>query len=251
MKSREFDYEFDISWNNIMSNQAPGLSQYEKSVFLTQAQDIVVKGIYNGTLVTPFESTEEARSYLSPLVQQGYPSKISDQTKYPHIVSNSILYKLNDIRDINGNEIENPWFITYEGVIFSQSSRCNSEEGIVKPVTQDAFWEIHNNPFKKNNDKRVLRLTFQYGNSNLSELITEYPLDKYFIRYIRKPKPIILTKLEDGLTIDGYDRPIEYNPNDDNVECCELNDSLHRVILDMAVKLAKQAWVLTQQKQND
>ena len=39
MTIQEFSNEFDILYNNSMSNAAPGLNEYEKSVFLTQAQE--------------------------------------------------------------------------------------------------------------------------------------------------------------------------------------------------------------------
>ncbi len=35
--NNEFSSEFDVLYNNITSNQAPGLDDYEKSVFLTKA----------------------------------------------------------------------------------------------------------------------------------------------------------------------------------------------------------------------
>jgi len=37
MTVTEMSNEFDILYNNIMSNQAPGIDEYEKSVFLTKA----------------------------------------------------------------------------------------------------------------------------------------------------------------------------------------------------------------------
>jgi len=37
MTTTEFSNEFDILYNNVMSNKAPGLEGYEKSVFLTKA----------------------------------------------------------------------------------------------------------------------------------------------------------------------------------------------------------------------
>ena len=43
MTCEEFSNEFDILYNNVMSNQAPGLDEYEKSIFLTRAQDDIVK----------------------------------------------------------------------------------------------------------------------------------------------------------------------------------------------------------------
>ena len=47
MTNQEFSNEFDILYNNISSNQAPGLDEYEKSVFLTKAQDEIVKNYFN------------------------------------------------------------------------------------------------------------------------------------------------------------------------------------------------------------
>lgn len=47
MTTPEFSNEFDILYNNIMSNQAPGLDEYEKSVFLTKAQDEIIKNYFN------------------------------------------------------------------------------------------------------------------------------------------------------------------------------------------------------------
>ena len=43
MTTQEFSNEFDVLYNNIMSNQAPGLDEYEKSVFLTKAQNEILK----------------------------------------------------------------------------------------------------------------------------------------------------------------------------------------------------------------
>lgn len=38
---------FEVLYNNVTSNQAPGLNAYEKSVFLTKAQNEVVKNYFN------------------------------------------------------------------------------------------------------------------------------------------------------------------------------------------------------------
>lgn len=56
---------------------------------------------------------------------------------------------------------------------------------------------------------------------------------KYTVRYLRKPKPIVLTNLGDGLSIQGV-----------NTESpCELDESLHQEILQRAVELAKAAYL--------
>ena len=47
MTTQEFSNEFEVLYNNIMSNQAPGLDEYEKSVFLTKAQEELVRDYFN------------------------------------------------------------------------------------------------------------------------------------------------------------------------------------------------------------
>lgn len=47
MTTQEFSNEFEVLYNNIMSNQAPGLDEYEKSIFLTKAQEELVRDYFN------------------------------------------------------------------------------------------------------------------------------------------------------------------------------------------------------------
>lgn len=47
MATNELSSEFDVLYNNITSNQAPGLNEYEKSVFLTKAQRQLVTEYFN------------------------------------------------------------------------------------------------------------------------------------------------------------------------------------------------------------
>ena len=46
MNVTEFSNQFDVLFSNITSNQAPGLNEYEKSVFLTKAQNEIVKNYF-------------------------------------------------------------------------------------------------------------------------------------------------------------------------------------------------------------
>jgi hypothetical protein len=59
---------------------------------------------------------------------------------------------------------------------------------------------------------------------------------RYAIRYVRYPKPIILTNLHEtyGPTINIHG---EYEPMG-----CELDESVHEEILQRAVELAKASW---------
>lgn len=223
----EWSLEFDQLYNNITSNQAPGLTEYEKSVRLTRAEWDVVVMLYKGSLGRSFEETEDLTHYLDSLVNQ-YES-CSPITNAPKVVSSSQVFELP----------EDMLFRTLEKCTISVDG-CGSVDAIVVPVTQDEYWRTSRNPFKKQNRNRVLRLS--YGASDeftdglttvqYSELISDFPVESYMVRYVKKPEPIILVDLEDGLSIDGETK----------AKTCKLPEALHQTILAEAVRAAKAAW---------
>ena len=221
MTTQEFSNEFDVLYNNIMSNAAPGLDEYEKSVFLTKAQEDIIINLYNGKnpFGESFESTEEIRRYLSEL-NKTYTT-INKEEGNTGISKYSIFFKLP----------EDLWFITYESVEFEDENlKCSNNIGIpVIPTTQDSYHRIKENPFRKDNERRVLRLD---SIGNLVELISRYNISRYLVKYLSKPTPIILSDLDNGLSINGISKKTE----------CKLNSSLHRAILERAVDLARAAY---------
>lgn len=221
MTTQEFSNEFDVLYNNIMSNAAPGLDEYEKSVFLTKAQEDIIIDLYNGKnpFGESFESTEEIRRYLSEL-NKTYTT-INKEEGNTGISKYSIFFKLP----------EDLWFITYESVEFEDENlKCPNNIGIpVIPTTLDSYHRIKENPFRKDNERRVLRLD---SIGNLVELISRYNISRYLVKYLSKPTPIILSDLDNGISINGISEKTE----------CKLNSSLHRAILERAVDLARAAY---------
>jgi hypothetical protein len=220
MTTQEFSLEFDLMYNNISSNQAPGLSEYEKSLFLTQAQEALVLDIYSGKLGSSFESTEEVTDYLSPLVKQAtYTTKVEGKG----LDSRSVFFNIDT--DI--------WFKTGEKAIIKDNSlKCGNSterEVDVVPVTQDTLYRTKNSPFRGPNERRILRLDCE---ANKVELISKYPIESYTIRYLSKPEPIILENLPEGLTINDISTP----------QTCKLSSAIHRAILIRAVSIAKSVW---------
>lgn len=219
MTTAEFALEFDILYNNISSNKAPGLDGYEKSVFLTQAQEAIVISIYNGKLTGEgFEASEEMIRYIDHLIKE---ANNTTPTTGLGTSTSSVFYALpTDV-----------WFPVYEQVIFDDNLLgCkNGLIGTVKEVTHDQLQSIRRNPFKGANDRRVLRLAI---GANKVELITKYHIGGYFVRYLTKPDPIILETLGTGLTINGVASVTE----------CKLDPIIHRLILSKAVQLAKAVW---------
>ena len=229
MTCGEFSLEFDLLYNNIMSNKAPGLSEYEKSLFLTQAQESIVLDIYSGKYGDSFERTEETKSYLNILIKQKEYEGIG-RTDENSIKSEGD--KL-DTRSVFITLPEDLWFRTGEtATIIDDSYKChldNLREVTILPVTQDTFVRTKRSPFRGPNEKRILRLD---STNKQVELISNYEIHSYTIRYLSRPEPIILVQLPQGLTIGGKASP----------QTCLLNTAIHRAILSKAVLIAKSSW---------
>lgn len=229
MTASEFEREFDILYNNIMSNAAPSIDSYEKSVFLTKAQDEIVTALYEGN----FEGSERLTECLNTLVVSTSFNSVRDaiqiySKKYNLISHKSKAFELK--HDI--------LYIVYESIITSLNG---VKEIPVRPVRHDEYSRIRNNPFKRPRNSEAIRITssqelVNQGNKTILEIISSYDEFIYKIRYIRKPKPIILYT-EPGLTIEGEDGT-NLETDLDKRNPCELDSKLHKVILDAAVKLA-------------
>lgn len=222
MNINEFSDRFDTLLNSFGNTPNIVLDEYEKSVFLTNAQEETIIDIYSGKNVfgDNFEKTEEVRRYLSELIETyETDSKVSG---YKGISKNSVFYKIP----------EDVWFITYESATLQDDKLgCfNGEEALIVPVTQDDFYKVQKNPFRGPSKTRILRLD---NKGSIIELVSEFNISRYFLKYITKPSPIILTNLNDGLSINGVNIETE----------CKLNPVIHRAILDRAVKMAIQSRV--------
>lgn len=196
-------------------------NEYEKSYFLTKAQDELVIALYNGRNVSgeSFESTEELRRYLSNLVKEARLQPITNTSGLViGIGSNSKFFTLP----------QDLWYITYEAVDID-GARCNALSPMdVYPVTQDDYNKTKRNPFRGANDRRALRLDLSDG---VIEIVCKYIVKDYYVRYLRKPKPIVLVNMPNNLTIDGVGKKSE----------CELHEALHQRILERAITEALQS----------
>lgn len=218
MTNKEFSDGFSTLLNSFGITPNITLDEYEKSTFLTNAQEQLIIDIYSGRNIIygkSFEQTEEIRRYLSNLVET-------------YETSTKVTGKLGLSQDSVFFEIpQDTWFITYE-VAFLKDSRLGCLDGIeasVVPLPQDDLYRAKDNPFRGPSKDRVLRLDIKSG---LAELISKYNVDKYLMRYISQPTPIILVDLPDELSINGVSTESE----------CELNPVVHRAILERAVQLA-------------
>lgn len=212
-------YQSTIDYNKQATNTEVTLNEYEKSYFLTKAQEEIVKAIYNGlSIFDSFEKTETARRQLDALVKQQVYSKTVKKDTGLHDKFNHYSFELP----------QDCWYIVFEQAITIKSDKkCDSEKVLeVYPVTHDDYHRIVKNPFRGPNTRKVLRLDF--GELQV-EIVSNYELSKYLVRYLSKPSPIVLCDLNaEGLSIDGATTTTE----------CELSELIHQDILDRAVQLA-------------
>lgn len=223
MNVQEFSNSFDtllqpyIAKESFSEQNNLAFDEYEKSIFLTKAQEQIVLELYQ-----ELEQSEEVRKYLSNLIKTDNYVPVGEQDE-TLINNNFKSYKVEISNDI--------LFMIYEQCTLSDENNCiNNKIVSVVPTIHDDLDKVLKNPFKSPNSRKVIRLDFD----NKIELISKYSISNYKVRYLKKPNPIILIALEDNLSI---------NNGDTKVSNGETNPILHERIVQRAVQLAVQSKV--------
>lgn len=229
MTTQEFSNEFDVLYNNIMSNQAPGLNEYEKSVFLTKAQLEILKNYFNpkgNKYGQGFDENAKRQIDFSTLITVAKPSQYTPSGSYVKFDDRSQLYKM-----------------PQDTLLMLNETGINTVDGVKRlisiiPINYEEYARLMSKPWKqplKNQGWRLFQSTG--GVDFISEVVIKYnsSLTDYKIRYVKRPKPIILANLADeysNVSIEGINTITE----------CELDPILHPEILQRAVELAKSAY---------
>ena len=223
MNVQEFSNSFDtllqpyIAKESFSEQNNLAFDEYEKSIFLTKAQEQIVLELYQ-----ELEQSEEVRKYLSNLIKTDNYVPVGEQDE-TLINNNFKSYKVDISNDI--------LFMIYEQCTLSDENNCiNNKIVSVVPTIHDDLDKVLKNPFKSPNSRKVIRLDFD----NKIELISKYNISNYKVRYLKKPNPIILVALENNLSI---------NNGDTEVSNGETNPILHERIVQRAVQLAVQSKV--------
>ena len=223
MNVQEFSNSFDtllqpyIAKESFSEQNNLAFDEYEKSIFLTKAQEQIVLELYQ-----ELEQSEEVRKYLSNLIKTDNYVPVGEQDE-TLINNNFKSYKVEISNDILS--------MIYEQCTLSDENNCiNNKIVSVVPTIHDDLDKVLKNPFKSPNSRKVIRLDFD----NKIELISKYNISNYKVRYLKKPNPIILVALEDNLSI---------NNGDTKVSNGETNPILHERIVQRAVQLAVQSKV--------
>lgn len=206
-----------ITKDNFGKQNTLAFDEYEKSIFLTKAQEQIVLELYQ-----ELEQSEEVRKYLSNLIKTDNYAPVGEQDE-TLINNNFKSYKVEISNDI--------LFMIYEQCTLSDENNCiNNKIVSVVPTIHDDLDKVLKNPFKSPNSRKIIRLDFD----NKIELISKYNISNYKVRYLKKPNPIILVALEGNLSI---------NNGDTKVSNGETNPILHERIVQRAVQLAVQSKV--------
>ncbi len=155
------------------------INEYEKSLYLTQAQNIFVS-----TVLKNYEYSDEMRHMLGPM--------LIEQTAIPTLVS--------------GNQFQ---------VTLDDNIKSIVYEKIDTYTTIPLDWnDIHytlKNPFREPNESIAYRVTL--GKKAFLYALTA---SNYYYVYCKIPNPIILQDLPDGLEIQGISTATECELNDDS-----------------------------------
>lgn len=236
MTNSEFSNEFDILYNNITSNQAPGLDEYEKSVFLTKAQDEILKAYFNpkgNKFLEGYDDNPRREIDFSMLTTVKKYTNSDSTAKVDQ--GSEMLSKAQFDMHKNSASLTLPnniLMIINEQAIVTRNSTSVMLQGI--PINYLEYTRLMSKPFKRPLQYQAWRISNSSNTSNVADIVVgpSDTLTTYIIRYIRKPKAIILTTLE-GVTLD----------NTTKEQSCELDPILHQEILQRAVELAKAAYI--------
>lgn len=228
MTVQEFRNEFDLLYDNIASKGAPGLDDYEVSVFLTLAQEELIKNKNtpkSNKLQEGFDQSEKRRVEFKELLKTHKVTSSLNTSDNIKISDNSNFYSIP----------EDVFLIKYESALIN-TDNCSNLEVEVKPITLDEYNKQRKNPFKKPNNKIIWRLDYNSiePGGNVVELISNHTINEYNMRYIKQPSPIILIDLntddylDSGLSILGQTQQ----------QTSELHPNFHSEIVRRAVELA-------------
>lgn len=248
MTNEEFLNEFDVLFDSITSNQGAGLTSYEKSVLATKAQDEILKSYFDFRLNKPQEGFDSAERRQIDFSMITVNAEFNRTNKHD---IQTLDLDLGDIKPIGDfvspvfdtrpetlavNTPNNILMIINEYVEVTRNNKPNVRLD-VSPITYTEYSRLMSKPFKRPLKWQAWRLINSVGTDRLAEIIVG-PKDiitKYSMRYIKKPRPMILDTIDD-LTIENttYEE-LELQPNS---PCSELDPILHQEILQRAVEHA-------------
>lgn len=215
------------------------LDEFEKSIFLTQAQDQIVKTYFERQLNSSGEGFDD-----STRRQLDYNKLITTSTIRALKTRDEAFSERGVVLDFS-DSVFGTYTDTETGQVYLKSplfiinERVATKDGqsyVIVPINYKDYDRMQSRAYNEPLKRQAWRL-FETDVSTLNtsvELILRSDaadFDKYVIRYIRRPRPIVLVDLSDidnSLSIEGVSK----------ITQCELNPGIHNEILQLAVQLA-------------
>ena len=213
MDATQTKYEFLITYESIASAAAPGYTNREISVFLTEAQEDIVKE----TIALGLDANDLTRSIVRVLRTS---RKVS---------TNTLITAPYRAYSFTTSTLNPKPFNAYTYIF----AKADGEIIEVKPMPEEAVIKNLKNSFKKPSNTKY----WLVENNNVVNIIPPsnvniIPTDGLYVLYLRKPEPIIVADLLEAQAIDG--RWLKQG--------CELEDIIVR---DIIYKAAKKAFAAT------
>jgi len=236
MNTTEFYNEFDVLYNQVNSNQAPGLDGYEKSVFLTRGQDDELRAYFTMRGNKYMQGMDEApdKQYDFSTLIENRDVQVRSRNQLP---SGSDTM---DTRSLWATMDDDIFLVLNESVYKTQNGK-DPKILQVKPISYYDYQRLMQKPFKFPPKNTVWRRFFDsetnYDANGKAYVQTRVELISalldtdfnYKCSFIRRPNPIILTDLTGtDLSINGRKTVTE----------CELPEVMHGNVLQRAVELA-------------
>lgn len=178
MKIEEASREWDLYFNNLNSNQAPAIDDYEKSIFITDAQDQFINGMLMPShLIIGMQSVSITQ--LASLIKYKEIDPVGDRnqpkTLFLPYSGKSIVYDLGDdifaITNVNVTTDQNNYVVTF--LNFDEMDRVQRKPYPFPPkklcygcIREDKGLEI------LAHDKEIIK--------------------NVLVRYVERPYPVIL-----------------------------------------------------------
>lgn len=151
MTLEEFSTEFDVLYNSITSNAAPGFNDYEKSVLLTLAQEELIKSYFvanNNTTGVGLDGSQKRHYDFSTLIKVKTLNNIID----------SILTTRVDVPVFNKDA--NNIFLVPNDVflVLNEYLTVKNNSYTVFPISYDSYNLLMSKPFPYPNKRQAWRL---------------------------------------------------------------------------------------------
>lgn len=210
----EFSNEFDVLYNNITSNQAPGLDEYEKSVFLTQAQEDIVRCYFDpksNKVQEGFDGSQKRQYDFSSLIKTTELKNVTDIMEYEKNNTNFNLPSLFDVKSVSFLSPNNLFLTINESIIDTKTN----ERFLVNPITYNEYFRLKTKPYGMplkrqawrlitNDANRLARTGYYVDTKNLSKVwftsISTKPVTM-IVNYSTSEQPPVVKEDDDKVTI--------------------------------------------------